>query len=168
MKPSPEEWDSLRLAAKAADRGKAAEALRPAFEKRLRELGYGSLAVAHAFTALTGSDTVSAVLAELAENARLERMLPVALEFDVVERQPALPAGHSLTITSVVRDGRGIRVIYEIRPSLSPLPRPPRVETRDDCDQRTAGLGGSIGLAGSQDGLITLGSFIVPLPQQRA
>jgi ABC-type Fe3+-hydroxamate transport system substrate-binding protein len=38
--------DSLRLAAKAADREKAAEKLWPAFEKRLKELGYGPGAIA--------------------------------------------------------------------------------------------------------------------------
>jgi|ERR1039458_3301630 hypothetical protein len=168
MKPAPGQCDSLRLAAKAADRGKAAEALRPAFEKRLRELGYSSLAVAHAFSALTGPDTVEEALAELKDNARLERIVPVPFDFDVVERDPALPAGHSLTITGVKGDGRGIRISYEIRPPLSPRPRPPRVETRDDCDQQSGGLGGSIGLAGSKDGTITLGSFTVPLPQQHA
>jgi hypothetical protein len=40
--------DSLGLAAKAADREKAAEQLRPAFEQRLKDLGYGPPAVAHA------------------------------------------------------------------------------------------------------------------------
>jgi hypothetical protein len=53
MRPAAGGWDSLRLAAKAADRAKAAEELRPAFEERLRELGYGSLAIAHAFSTLT-------------------------------------------------------------------------------------------------------------------
>jgi hypothetical protein len=168
MTPTPGEWDCLRFAAKAADRAKAAEALRPAFEKRLRELGYSSLAVAHAFSALTGPDTVEEALAELKENARSERIAPVPLDFDVFERDPALPAGHSLTITGVERDGRGIRVRYEIRPPLSPRPRPPRVETRDDRDQQSGGLGGSIGLAGSKDRTITLGSFTVPLSQQHA
>ena len=109
MKPAPGQCDSLRLAAKAADRGKAAEALRPAFEKRLRELGYSSLAVAHAFSALTGPDTVEEALAELKDNARLERIVPVPFDFDVVERDPALPAGHSLTITGVKGDGRGLQ-----------------------------------------------------------
>lgn len=168
MKPTPGEWDSLRLAAKAADRGKAAEPLRPAFEKRLREWGYSPLAIAHAFSALTGPDTVEEALAELKENARLEGIVPVPLDFDVVEREPALPAGHSLTITGVERDGCGIRITYEIRPPLSPGPRPPRVETRDDCDQQSGGLGGSIGLAGSKDCTITLGSFTAPLPQHHA
>jgi hypothetical protein len=168
MRPAPREWDCLRLAAKAADRAKAAEALRPAFEERLRESGYSSLAIAHAFSTLTGPDTVEEALAELEENARLERIVPVPLDFEVVEREPALPVGHSLTITAVERDGRGIRITYEIRPPLSSLAGPPRVEARDDCDQEYRGLGGAIGLAGSQDRTITLGSFTVPLPQSHA
>lgn len=73
MKPVPEEWESLRLAAKAADRAKEAEKLRPAFEKRLSELGYGPLAIAHAFNTLTGAGTVAEALAELAQHARYER-----------------------------------------------------------------------------------------------
>ena len=73
MRPVPEEWESLRLAAKAADRAKAAEKLRPAFEKRLVELGYGPLAIAHAFSTLTGPGTVAEALAELAQDARFER-----------------------------------------------------------------------------------------------
>jgi hypothetical protein len=67
MSPVPGEWDSLRLAAKAADRANAAEKLRPTFEKRLGELGYSSLAIAHAFSTLTGPGTVEEALAELAE-----------------------------------------------------------------------------------------------------
>jgi hypothetical protein len=72
MSPAPRDWDSLRLAAKAADRAKAAEKLRPGFEKRLKELGYGPRAIAHAFSTLTGPDTVADALAELAQNARSE------------------------------------------------------------------------------------------------
>jgi len=168
MRPSPGEWDCLRLAAKAADRAKAAEALRPAFEERLRELGYSSLAIAHAFSTLTGPGTVEEALGELKENARLERIVPVPLDFEVVEREPALPVGHALTIAGVERDGRGIRITYEIRPPLSSLADHPRVEARDDCDAQYRGLGGAIGLAGSQDRTTTLGSFTVPLPQPHA
>jgi hypothetical protein len=73
VRPVPEEWESLRLAGKAADRAKAAEKLRPAFEKRLTELGYGPLAIAHAFSTLTGPGSVAEALAELAQDARLER-----------------------------------------------------------------------------------------------
>jgi hypothetical protein len=168
MKPTPGQWDSLRLAAKASDRGKAAETLRPAFEKRLRELGYSSLAIAHAFSALTSQGTVEEALAELTEHERRERGEAVPLEFDVVEREAALPAGHSLTITGVERDGGGIRITYEIQPPRSPPSHPPCVETRDDCDQQSGGLGASIGVARSKDRTITLGAFTVPLPQRDA
>jgi hypothetical protein len=73
MRPDPGKWDSLRLAAKAADREEAAEELRPAFEKRLKELGYGPGAIARAFSTLSGPGTVAEALAELAQNARSER-----------------------------------------------------------------------------------------------
>lgn len=55
----------LRDAAKAADRAKAAEELRPAFEKRLGELGYHPLAIAHAFSLLRGPGTVAEALEAL-------------------------------------------------------------------------------------------------------
>jgi hypothetical protein len=70
MRPAPGEWDSRRLAATAADRANTAEKLRAVFEKRLRDLGYSSLAIAHAFSTLIGPGTVEEALAELAENAR--------------------------------------------------------------------------------------------------
>jgi hypothetical protein len=76
MRPTHGEWDCLRLAAKAADRAEAAEALRPRLEQRLRELAYSSLAIAHAFSALTGPNTVEEAVAELEENARLEGIVP--------------------------------------------------------------------------------------------
>lgn len=172
MRASRGEWDSLldslRLAAHAADRANAAEILRPAFEERLRGFGYSSLAIAHAFSTLTGPGTVEEALTELEENARLERIVPVPLDFEVVEREPALPVGHSLMITGVERGGRGVRITYQIRPPLPSLTDPPRIEARDDGDQEYRGFGGSIGLAGSQGRRITLGSFTVPLLQPRA
>lgn len=58
-------------------RAKAAEEFRPAFEQRLKELGYGPLAIAHTFSTLTGSCAVAEALAELARNARFERSSPV-------------------------------------------------------------------------------------------
>jgi hypothetical protein len=152
MKPTPGEWDSLRLAANAADRGKAAETLRPAFEKRLSQLGYSSRAVAHAFSALTGAHTVEEALAELEENARLERMEPVPLRFEVVEGDPALPAGHSLTITGVERDGRSARTADQAlsrsdrrRPLASASP--PRQSGKRDC--RSALDSGHVDRAGA-------------------
>jgi hypothetical protein len=168
MSPAPGEGDSLRLAARAGDRAKAAEQLRPTFEERLEELGYSSLAIAQAFSTLTGPGTVEQALVELAENARLERIARVPLDFEVVEPEAGLPVGHLLTITGVEREPRGIRITYEIRPPL-PLPADrPRVEARDDCDREYRRFGQSIGLAGSRDRPITLGSFVVPLPQPHA
>ena len=119
MGSAPGEWDSSGLAAKAADRAKAAEKLRPAFEERMRGLGYGSLALAHAFGTLTGPDTVTEAVVEFEVNARLERSVPVTLDFEVAEREPALPVGHALTITGVERHGCAIRITHEIRPPLS-------------------------------------------------
>jgi hypothetical protein len=69
MRPTIGESDplreSLRLAAKAADRQKIAGQQWPAFEQRLVELGYGGLAIAHAFSVLSGSGTVDDALAAL-------------------------------------------------------------------------------------------------------
>ena len=166
VRPAPGEWDCLRLAATAADREKAGETLRPAFEQRLTELGYSPLAIAHAFSALTGPATVEDALAELEENERLERIVPVALEFETVEHEPALPAGHSLTITGVERDGRGVRITFEIRP---PAPRQvdlPRAAARDDLDREYAHMGGGfIGLAKDR---VTGGGLTMPLPEPDA
>jgi len=55
----------LRLAAKAADRASTASRERPAFEKRLSELGYGPRAIAHAFSTLSGPGTVAEALETL-------------------------------------------------------------------------------------------------------
>ena len=168
MRPAPGECDSLRLAAKAADRAKAAEKLRPAFEHKLRELGYSSLAIAHAFSTLAGPGTVEEALAELAEKARREQIVPVPLDFEVVEQESGLPVEYSLMITGVEREARGIRITYRVRPPLPSRADRPRVEGRDDCDQEYRHFGQSIGLAGSRDRTITLGSFVVPLPQPSA
>lgn len=61
MKPNEDEF-GLRLAAKAADRAKAAQQQWPAFEKRLRQLGYSPCAIAHAFSLLSGPGTVAEAL----------------------------------------------------------------------------------------------------------
>ena len=166
MRPAPGEWDSLRLAAKAADREKAAEKLRPAFEKRLKELGYGPRAIAYAFSTLTGPGTVAEALAELAQNVRSERSRAVALDFETVEQEPSLPVGHSLTITGVERDDHGIRIRYTIRPPLSPQAGGPCGEAKNDCDYAYDDLGGAFGLAEPVDR--TTGVLTMPLPQPRA
>jgi hypothetical protein len=158
----------LRLAAKAADRAKAAEPLWPAFEARLTELGYTPLAIAHAFRTLQGPGTVEDALAELRESAQVERIVPTPLDFEVVQDEPALPAGHALTITGVERAGPDIRVRYEIRPPLSFPTRRPRAEARDDSDREYGGFPASIGVAGSRGHTATVGSFTVPVPEAQA
>ena len=55
----------LRLAAKAEDRAKAAEAQWPVFERRLLELGYSPRSIAHAFSILSGPGTVAEALQAL-------------------------------------------------------------------------------------------------------
>jgi hypothetical protein len=167
MRPDPEKWDSLRLAAKAADREKAAEKLRPAFEQRLTELGYGPSAIAQAFGSLTGPATVAEALAELKRNVRSQRSRAVALGFETVEHEPGLPGGHALTITGVERDDHhGIRIRYTVSPPLPPQAGRPRGEARDDCDYEYADVGGFIGLAERSDH--TIGSLTMPLPQPPA
>jgi hypothetical protein len=55
----------LRLAAKAADRFKAAQQQWPAFERPLRELGYSPGSIAHAFSILIVPGTVPEALQAL-------------------------------------------------------------------------------------------------------
>jgi hypothetical protein len=62
MRADPELHGSLRLAAKAADRVKTAEAFRPDFERQLRDHGYGPRGIAHAFSLLSGPGTVPEAL----------------------------------------------------------------------------------------------------------
>jgi hypothetical protein len=79
MRPVPGAWDSLRLAGKAEHRAKAAEKLRPTFEKRLTELGYSSQASAHAFSTLTGTATVEEALVVPTPTSHRRRNLAVDL-----------------------------------------------------------------------------------------
>jgi hypothetical protein len=66
MRPKMGEFECLRLAAKAADREKAARQLGPVFEERLTRLGYSQRAMHIAFTVLSGSGTVAEALEALA------------------------------------------------------------------------------------------------------
>lgn len=65
MRARPGEFDDLRLAAKASDRATVAQQEWPAFEKRLKQLGYTPLSIAHAFSILSGPGTVAEALAAL-------------------------------------------------------------------------------------------------------
>jgi hypothetical protein len=166
MKARPGEFESFRLAAKAADRESAAEEQRPVFEARLRELGYGPQAIWDAFSTLTGPGTVAEALVKLAQSERLERSRAIPLDFEILEQEPALPVGHSLTITGVERDGHGIRIGYTINPPLSPQAGGPRGEARDDCHHEYADIGGALGTVGPEDR--TTGFLTMPLPHPRA
>jgi hypothetical protein len=60
--PGRDDEFGLRLAAKAADRAKAAQRQWPGFERRLRALGYTPQSIAHAFSILSGPGTVADAL----------------------------------------------------------------------------------------------------------
>lgn len=70
MRPQPDEYESLRLAAKASDRAKASNREWPEFERRLTRLGYTPRSIAHAFTVLSGPGTVDEALAILERDSR--------------------------------------------------------------------------------------------------
>jgi hypothetical protein len=68
--PSGEDQVGLRLAAKASHRAKVAEHERPAFEEKLRQLGYTPRAIARAFSCLSGPGTVADALEALKDQRR--------------------------------------------------------------------------------------------------
>jgi hypothetical protein len=91
MRPGEDEF-GLRLAAKAADREDAARQEWPAFEGRLRELGYGPRAIAHAFSSLSGPSTVAEALEVLKGTSR-PNSRPIALSFEATETSAGSAAG---------------------------------------------------------------------------
>jgi hypothetical protein len=145
MRPGKDEF-GLRLAAKAADREKAARQEWPAFEKRLKQLGYGSRAIAHAFSTLSGPGTVAEALEALKDMSRPESR-PVALSFEVTETCRGPSAANGVTIMSVERDDFGIRVNYDIAQPLGFGSHGPRGEAKDDLGNDYHNLGSHFGLA---------------------
>jgi hypothetical protein len=135
----------------------------PAFEERLRELGYGPRAIAHAFSTLSGPGTVDEALEVLKRMSRPETP-PIALSFEVTETRGGPSAANGVTITSVERDDLGIRVNYD---SVSPLDfgsDGPRGEAKDDLGNDYDNLGSHFGHA--RDGWH--GGFRMPLPPPAA
>jgi hypothetical protein len=118
MKPRGGEFEDLRLAAKAADRGKAARQEWPAFEERLKLLGYSPCAIAHAFSTLSGAGTVAEALEVV--GAHMPESHPIALSFEVTEPRGGPSALDGVTITSIERDDSAIHVNYEIVGPLAP------------------------------------------------
>ena len=171
MSPGEGEFEGLRLAAKAADRGRAAEQQRPAFEKRLRELGYSPLAIAHAFSTLSGPGTVAEALEAL--RAPVPESHPVALAFEVTEARGGPSAANRVTITSVERDGSVIHVNYDVVPLPDLGSNRVRCEAKDDLGNDYRVLGGHFGIAGSIDSTARAntrarGRLKVPLPPPAA
>ena len=155
------------LAAKAADRGKAAKHEWPAFEKRLKQLGYSPLAIAHAFTTLSGPGTVAEALEVL--RAPMPESHPIALSSEVTETRGGPSAVNRVTITSVDRDGSVIHVNYEIVPPLDPRSVTTEAEAIDDLGNHHHALGSHFGIIGSIDatGLANTrarGRLTLPLP----
>lgn len=147
MKPRGGEFEDLRLAAKAADRGKAARQEWPAFEERLKLLGYSPRAIAHAFSTLSGAGTVAEALAVV--GAHMPESHPIALSFEVTETRGGPSALDGVTITSIERDDSAIHVNYEIVGPLAPGFDQPRGEAKDDLGNDYRDLGGHFGLTGS-------------------
>ena len=167
MRPRKGEFEDLRLAAKAADRGRAAQQQWPVFEKRLRQLGYGPRAIAHAFSTLSGSGSVAEALEVL--RAPMPESHPVALSFEVTETRGGPSAANGVAITSVDRDGSVIHVNYEIVPPLPPTSVRTDAEAKDDLGNEYRSLGSHFGLTGSTDitddaDTCARGRLTMPLP----
>ena len=149
MRPGEGEFEDLRLAAKASDRGKAAQQEWPAFEERLKELGYSPRAIAHAFRTLSGPGTVAEALDVL--RAPMRESHPIALTFEVTETRGGPSEASRVTITSVERDDVVIHVNYEIVPPLAPRSVGPEAEAMDDLGNDYGTLGSHFGISGSVD-----------------
>ena len=153
----------LRLAAKAADREKAALKEWPAFEGRLTKLGYSPRAIAHAFHTLSGPGTVAEALKVLNDMSQ-PGSHRVALSFEVIGTPSGPSAADNVTITSVDRDDLGIYLTYDSEAPVGIGTRGPRGEAKDDLGNDYNGLGGHFGLA--QGGW--RGGLTMPLPPAAA
>jgi hypothetical protein len=162
MKPAEDAF-GLRLAAKAADREKAARQEWPAFQERLTELGYTPRAIAHAFSTLSGAGTVTDAL-EVLEGMSRPESPPVALRFELIETSSGPAAANRPTITSVERDDLGIHVKYGLAAPVAVGSHGPRGEATDDLGNEYNNLGGHLGLA--RDGW--RGQLTMPLPPSGA
>lgn len=135
----------------------------PAFEERLRELGYGQLAIAHAFSTLSGAGTVAEAL-EVLKGLSRPVSHPVALAFEMTEGPGGGSAANGVAITSVERDDLGIRVTYDAVPPVGLGSLGPRGEAKDDLGNHYDGLGGHFGRVRSR----WRGGLMVPLPPPAA
>jgi hypothetical protein len=149
MKPREGESEDLRLAARAVDRGNAAQQEWPAFEERLKELGYSPRAIAHAFRTLSGPGTVAEALEAL--RAPIGESQPIALTFEVTETPGGSPEARRVTITSVERDDSVIQVNYEIVPPPELGPQETRGEAKDDLGNTYCNLGSHFAITADRE-----------------
>jgi hypothetical protein len=176
MRPGDGGFANLRLAAKAADRQKAACDQWPTFEARLRALGYGPRAIAHAFSALSGPGDVPQALQVLKHTDRSSP--PVELSFVICDPPSNYSTGTGMTVTSVQRDDRVLRVSYDLGVMPSGVDAAfeahgPGGEAKDDLGNVYRSLGGGfVGLAASNDPLSAsagaCGGFLLPPPDPAA
>jgi hypothetical protein len=148
MRPGEDEF-GLDLAGKAADRAEAGRLEWPAFETRLRELGYGPREIAHAFSTLRGPGSVAEALAVL--RTPIPESHSIALSFEVTETRGDPSAANRVTITSVERDDSLIYVNYDVIPPPDLGSHRARGEAKDDLGNDYRDLGGYFGLTGSID-----------------
>jgi hypothetical protein len=158
VEPAEDQF-GLRLAANAADRSKTAAQKWPAVEERLRNVGYGPRAIAHAFRALSGPGTVADALKAL-NDASQHAPHPVPLSFEAPEFDGEPSAASGVTITSVVRHDCGIRANFDFVSRIAAGSREPLGEARDDLGNDYRNLGSHFGL--TSDGW--RGGLMMPLP----
>ena len=162
----------MRLAAKAADRGKAAQQEWPAFEERLKQLGYSPRAIAHAFRTLSGPGGVAEALEVLRAPVRESR--PIGLTFEVTEPRGSPSNASRVTITSVERDDSVIHVNYEIVPPPDLGSHEARSEAKDDLGNDYGTLGSHFGITVDRESNNSthgnrraLGRLTMPLPPRQ-
>jgi hypothetical protein len=174
VRPREGEFEDLRLAAKAADRSKAAQQVWPAFEERLKKLGYRPRAIAHAFRTLSGPGTVAEALEVL--GARVRESHPIALAFEVAETRGGPTEATRVMITSVERDDSVIHINYEIVPAPDLGSHVARVVAKDDLGNDYGTLGSHLGITAERESndrthdtnRRALGRLTMPLPPQPA
>ena len=114
MRPGEDEFAACGSQQRPRTEGKPPNSEWPAFEKRLRQLGYSPRAIAHAFSTLSGPGTVAEALEVL--RAPMPESHPIALSFEVTETRGGPSAANRVTITSVERDDSVIHVNYDVVP----------------------------------------------------
>ena len=141
----------------------------PAFEERLKQLGYSPRAIAHAFRTLSGPGGVAEALEVL--RAPMHESHPIGLTFEVTEPRGSPSNASRVTITSVERDDSVIHVNYEIVPPPDLGSHEARSEAKDDLGNDYGTLGSHFGITVDRESNNSthgnrraLGRLTMPLP----